>query len=77
MTALVDTSSTAHAAKSPSLETPQGHAENGRQQRTAKGKDEAMEMVGEEEHAVDPAVAARALRKIDLFLIPAMIVGCT
>ncbi len=39
-------------------------------------KDEAMAMVGEQEHALDPAVVARAVRKIDWFLIPAMIVGC-
>lgn len=41
------------------------------------GKDEAIAMVGEERHVVDPAVEARAVRKIDWFLIPAMIVGCT
>ncbi|KFA66601.1 hypothetical protein S40285_08280 [Stachybotrys chlorohalonatus IBT 40285] len=41
----------------------------------ATGKDEAIAMVGEEQHAVDPVVAARAIRKIDLFLIPAMIFG--
>ncbi|KAH8683478.1 major facilitator superfamily domain-containing protein [Ilyonectria robusta] len=38
-------------------------------------KDEAIAMVGEEQHAVDPVVEARAVRKIDLFLIPAMIFG--
>jgi hypothetical protein len=39
-------------------------------------KDEAMAIVGEQEHALDPAVVARAVRKIDFFLIPAMIFGC-
>lgn len=39
-------------------------------------QDEAIAMVGEQEHAIDPAVAARAVRKIDWFLIPAMIFGC-
>ncbi len=39
-------------------------------------KDVAMAMVGEEQHAVDPVVVARAVRKIDRFLIPAMILGC-
>lgn len=39
-------------------------------------KDEAIGIVGEEQHSIDPVVAARAVRKIDLFLIPAMIVGC-
>lgn len=38
--------------------------------------DEAMAMVGEQEHALDPAVVARAVRKIDWFLIPAMVFGC-
>ena len=33
-------------------------------------------MVGEQQHALDPAVVARAVRKIDWFLIPAMIFGC-
>lgn len=42
----------------------------------AAAKDEAIAMVGEQPHHVDPAVQARAVRKIDLFLIPAMIVGC-
>lgn len=40
-------------------------------------KDIAMEMVGAESHEIDPAVTARAVRKIDWFLIPAMTVGCT
>ncbi|POR35550.1 Putative transporter [Tolypocladium paradoxum] len=39
------------------------------------GKDDAIAMVGEERHVVDAAVEARAVRKIDWFLIPAMIVG--
>ncbi|KAJ4328321.1 hypothetical protein N0V84_001192 [Fusarium piperis] len=42
---------------------------------TVGNKDEAIAIVGEEQHAIDPVVAARAVRKIDLFLIPAMIVG--
>ncbi|KAI0127628.1 major facilitator superfamily domain-containing protein [Xylariales sp. AK1849] len=43
--------------------------------RSATAKDVAMAMVGEERHPIDPAVAARAVRKIDWFLIPAMTVG--
>lgn len=39
-------------------------------------KDIAMEVVGTESHEIDPAVTARAVRKINLFLIPAMTVGC-
>ncbi|KAI4593377.1 hypothetical protein KJ359_009908 [Pestalotiopsis sp. 9143b] len=38
-------------------------------------KDVAIQMVGEKSHAIDPAVAARAVRKIDWFLIPAMTIG--
>ena len=41
----------------------------------AADQDVAIAMVGVEQHAIDPAVAARAVRKIDLFLIPAMTVG--
>lgn len=39
-------------------------------------KDVAIRMVGMESHAVYPAITARAVRKIDWFLIPAMTVGC-
>lgn len=38
-------------------------------------KDVAIAMVGEEVHVIDPAIAARAVRKIDWFLMPAMLVG--
>jgi len=38
-------------------------------------KDEGLAMVGEQGHDLDPAVVARAVRKIDWFLIPAMIFG--
>ena len=41
-----------------------------------RDKDEAIAMVGDQQNEIDPAVAARAVRKTDLFLIPAMIVGC-
>ncbi|KAH6686425.1 allantoate permease [Plectosphaerella plurivora] len=39
------------------------------------GGDEALAMVGEQQHTYDPAIAARAVRKIDWFLMPAMIFG--
>lgn len=39
-------------------------------------KDEAIAMVGEQAQTLDPVVVARAVRKIDLFLIPVMIFGC-
>ena len=38
-------------------------------------KDEAIGLVGEHAQEIDPEVEARVLRKIDWFLIPAMIVG--
>jgi MFS family permease len=38
-------------------------------------KDEAIGIVGEHARDIDPEVEARVLRKIDWFLIPAMIVG--
>lgn len=38
-------------------------------------KDVAIGLVGEHAQDIDPVVEARVLRKIDLFLIPAMIVG--
>jgi hypothetical protein len=38
-------------------------------------KDVAIGLVGEHARDIDPEVEKRVLRKIDLFLIPAMIVG--
>jgi hypothetical protein len=38
-------------------------------------KDIAIGLVGEHARDIDPEVERRVLRKIDLFLIPAMIVG--
>ncbi|KAI7779337.1 hypothetical protein LA080_000913 [Diaporthe eres] len=34
-----------------------------------------MDLVGEEARSVDPSVEKRVLRKIDLFLLPAMVIG--
>ena len=49
---------------------------NGNEDGGLSEKDEAIAIVGEQQNAVDPAVVARAVRKIDWFLIPAMIFGC-
>ena len=54
--------------------TPDGHA------RTAPPRDEAAEktgvdVVGEEARPFDPHLARRVLWKIDLFLMPAMLIG--
>ncbi len=38
-------------------------------------KDIAIGLVGEHARDIDPAIEAKVLRKIDWFLIPAMIVG--
>jgi hypothetical protein len=43
--------------------------------REAKDKDIAIEIVGEHRHDLDPAAEARVVRKIDLFLVPAMTIG--
>lgn len=34
-----------------------------------------MDLVGEEARSIDPSVEKRVLRKIDLFLMPAMVIG--
>jgi hypothetical protein len=41
----------------------------------AEDKDIALSIVGGHRHAIDAAVEARVVRKIDLFLVPAMFVG--
>ena len=41
----------------------------------ALDKDIAIGLVGEHACEIDPAVEAKVLRKIDWFLIPAMIIG--
>lgn len=35
----------------------------------------AMDLLGEEARAIDPSMEKRVLRKIDLFLMPAMVIG--
>jgi len=52
-------------------------AEDGVLGRFDRDKDEAIAMVGDQQNEIDPVTAARAVRKTDWFLIPAMIVGCT
>ena len=42
---------------------------------TSNTKDEAVTIVGDHAKAIDPAVERRVLRKIDAFLLPAMVVG--
>ena len=43
---------------------------------SSRDNDVAIAMVGEQSNTIDPAIAARAVRKTDWFLIPAMIIGC-
>lgn len=45
--------------------------------RSNAGDDDALAMVGAHPQPYSPATAARAVRKIDWFLIPAMIFGCS
>lgn len=52
----------------PKIDVESRNAEN-------PAQDVAMAMVGEHSHPIDPAVEARVIRKIDRFMIPAMIVG--
>jgi len=40
-----------------------------------EGQDIAIAIVGVHSHAIDPAVEARIVRKIDWYLVPAMILG--
>jgi hypothetical protein len=42
---------------------------------TSLDQDVAIKLVGEHAQEIDPLVEARALKKIDWFLIPAMIIG--
>lgn len=42
---------------------------------TNQDMDMAIKLVGEHAQEIDPQMERRVLRKIDLFLIPAMIVG--
>jgi hypothetical protein len=57
-----------------SLTTP-GSPEDGRTAGVnSADQDVAIAIVGENRQEIDPAAEARVIRKIDLFLIPAMIV---
>lgn len=51
-------------------------AETGAPGNIDREKDVAIAMVGEHTNEIDPAVAARAVRKTDWFLMPAMTIGC-
>lgn len=41
----------------------------------AYGKDIAITIIGEEQRPIDPAAVARAVRKMDMCLVPAMTIG--
>lgn len=57
----------------PQLMDPKNDVENFNAEDPAQ--DIAMAIVGEHSHPIDPAVEARVIRKIDRFMIPAMITG--
>lgn len=40
------------------------------------GQDDALAFAGDESAPIDPIVEKRVRRKIDLFFIPAMTIGC-
>ncbi|KAI1495750.1 major facilitator superfamily transporter [Biscogniauxia marginata] len=52
-----------------------GEEGKGEGEQAVGDKDVAIAMVGEERHVVNPVVVARAVRKMDWFLIPVMTVG--
>ena len=60
--------------KAAHVASPQDDPESGPSS-ISLDKDEAIGLVGEHAREIDPDVEARVLRKIDWFLIPAMIVG--
>jgi hypothetical protein len=45
------------------------------QSKADEEKDVALAFVGEHAQPIDPEVEARVVRKVDLFLIPAMVIG--
>lgn len=55
--------------------TPYGLQDVPQIQDVDKDKDIAMGMVGEHGHAIDPAVERGVVRKIDLWLMPMMVLG--
>lgn len=73
MTAHADNEAAAEQS-SPRLATRQDEVESG-ENSASHEKDLAIGLVGEHAQEIDPEVEARVLRKIDWFLIPAMIVG--
>jgi hypothetical protein len=65
-----------HAGTGSSPEAPNAHPElESNTTPPSQENDVAIGLVGERAQEIDPGVEARALRKIDWFLIPAMIVG--
>jgi hypothetical protein len=57
-------------APSSSVEGPESNLSS-----NSLDKDVALAIAGEHAQPIDPVVEARVLRKIDLFLIPAMTIG--
>jgi hypothetical protein len=65
---------THHNEKAGQVASPRDDLESGPSS-ISLDKDEAIGLVGEHARDIDLEVEARVLRKIDWFLIPAMIVG--
>ena len=65
---------TAHQDEKATASSPHHDAETALDAATTD-KDLAINLVGERAQEIDPAIEAKVLRKIDWFLIPAMIVG--
>lgn len=56
-------------------DSPPADPESGASSLSLREKDVAIGLVGEHAREIDPEIEKRVLRKIDWFLIPAMIVG--
>lgn len=65
---------TAHQDEKATASSPRHDADTALNP-TSTDKDIAIDLVGEHAQHFDPAIEAKVLRKIDWFLIPAMIVG--
>jgi hypothetical protein len=57
------------------MDAPRDHDVESTARSVSLEKDVAIGLVGEHARDIDPETEARVLRKIDWFLIPAMIVG--
>lgn len=60
---------------SPVIENGAAAVDSGTSKEAASIATPTMDLIGEEARSIDPSVEKRVLRKIDLFLMPAMVIG--